>query len=150
MTNKVLVTAFITLSFLIGGCSSETSSSSTSSQQPSQSVSSSSSITSIQGENFATADLLGKEDFITFFYTYGPPCLKTFPELQKIVNSCPQVKIVGIESTGKADSYALDVIKEMGLTFPLLSTVEGQKTGLFQLYQVRGLPTLLFVSKDKS
>jgi peroxiredoxin len=106
-------------------------------------------VQSIQGTSLAVDQLLGKENVLAFFYTYGTPCLNTFPELQKVASTCQTTKIIGIESTGQPDAKALQVVDTLKITFPLLNLQSAKKTTLFSLFQVRSLPTLLFIDKQK-
>lgn len=148
--NKFLGKLALLFLFLpLSACSPTSSEMKPAQQQNPQPAQVSESVQSIQGSSIAIDQILEKENLIAFFYTYGTPCLNTFPELQKVAAACPNLKIVGIESTGKSDSLAQNIIRDMHITFPLLSTTEGKKTDLFQLYQVRSLPTILFVNQNK-
>lgn len=105
-------------------------------------------ITSVQGQTAPLQQLLGKEHLMVFYYTYGSPCLRTFPELQKVAAACTGVSAVGFEANNQPAEMAKQVIEQLGITFPLYITSQAEKAHAFDLYPVRGLPTTLFVNKD--
>ncbi len=142
--------AFFIMVLTLSACASTTPETKTSPLQNPQPAQDAKSVQSIQGKSLSVDQIVGKENLIAFFYTYGSPCLNTFPELQKVNSKCPNTKIIGIESTGQPDDKALQVIENLKITFPLLSLQAGKKTSLFSLFTVRSLPTLLFIDKQKN
>ncbi|MBN1218161.1 MAG: redoxin domain-containing protein [Anaerolineae bacterium] len=102
---------------------------------------------SLNGEIVRLSDFAGKPVLISFWATWCGPCRSEFPDFQEAsVENAEALVIIGINHT-TADRVELvgDFVAEMGATFPIVLDETGQTA---ETYQVRGLPTSIFVDKN--
>ena len=107
-------------------------------------------VKTVQGENFDLDNFVSQKNTLVFYYTYGDPCLKTFPEIKKVVEDCTEdVNVIAVESGGQPEQKAKDLINNFNLNFPVLTSNQAETAGAFDLYPaLRGLPTTLFLDSS--
>lgn len=132
MKNLGFFALLLTIIISLSSCSSETAE-----------VDSSGS--SVQGDTINVLSEMDEKPSIVFYFTYGTPCLNTFPELQKVYEKCDgDLAIYGAEATNASVTKAQGVIRDKSITFPVFITSEAQNAGVMDLYPARSLPTLTF------
>ncbi len=96
----------------------------------------------LDGQSVSLDDLRGKPTIINFWATWCPPCRQELPVLENTFeNYREQINFVAVnlrESPGTVQPFA----NKMGLTFPIVLDTD---SAVSQLYQVRGIPTTLFL-----
>jgi len=98
--------------------------------------------------NVTLSELRGQPVLINFWATWCSPCRAEMPAIQKMYDEYQGrgFIVLGINSaSGDAREDILAFIQEYQLSFPIL--VDGNDQ-VFQQYQVRGLPTSIFVDAD--
>ncbi len=99
----------------------------------------------LDGESVSLEDLRGKPTIINFWATWCPPCRQELPVLENTFKTYrEQINFVAVnlrESSGTVQPFA----DKMGLTFPILLDTD---SAVSQLYQVRGIPTTLFLNAN--
>lgn len=94
------------------------------------------------GQSVSLDDLRGKPTIINFWATWCPPCRQELPVLESTFeNYREQINFVAVnlrESPGTVQPFA----DKMGLTFPIVLDTDSVVS---QQYQVRGIPTTLFL-----
>jgi peroxiredoxin len=97
------------------------------------------------GDSVRLFDLRGRVVVLNFWATWCGPCRQELPALQNVLQaSTDDLSILGInvrESPDQVTRFATD----LDLALPLLLDQEGQ---VGDVYQVRGLPTSLFIDRD--
>ena len=98
------------------------------------------------GQPVRLNDLRGRPVLINFWATWCPACRSELPALQAAYQRYGgQVAFLGVdvkEPEGTVAAFA----QQSGLTFPIL--LDGDGAVGSQLYQVRGIPTSLFIAPD--
>lgn len=98
------------------------------------------------GETVKLSDWHGRPVVINFWATWCSPCRAEMPEIVEAFERYQGegLVVVGVnvmESAEKASDFA----EEFGMTFPVALDSRGE---IQQLYQVRGLPTTLFIDRE--
>lgn len=97
---------------------------------------------SFDGATVRLADLRGRSVLLNFWATWCAPCRTELSTLQALQDD--DLVILGIAVRESWD--AVDAVsRDLGLEIPLLLDEKGETT---DLYQVRGLPTSLFVDRE--
>jgi peroxiredoxin len=100
-------------------------------------------LTTLTDEPVTLSQLRGKPTLINFWASWCPPCRQELPALQSTYDAYGEtINFLAVnvkESRGTVQSFA----EKMNLTFPILLDGQGQVSD--HLYQVRGIPTTLFV-----
>lgn len=102
----------------------------------------------LQGDKIRLADLRGKIVVVNFWTTWCPPCRAETPALEASYGSYQDsgVVILGLNLTDQDSLKDVEsFVQEFGLTYPILLDRDGT-VGL--LYQLNGLPTTFFISRD--
>jgi len=97
----------------------------------------------LSGEPLTLSSLRGRPVLINFWATWCPPCRVELPALQDAYNRYgDRIGFVAVDV--KEDRATVEpFVQQMGLTFPIALDGDGQVSG--QLYQVRGIPTTVFI-----
>jgi len=101
----------------------------------------------LDGETIRLSDFVGKPVLVNFWATWCAPCRAEFPDFQEAsIDNADKLVIIGINNT-TADQPELvdDFVAEMGATFPIVLDQDGKVS---ESYQIRGLPTSIFVDRD--
>jgi peroxiredoxin len=97
------------------------------------------------GEAVSLHDLAGQPVVLNFWATWCAPCRVEMPALQQAsVAYNGRAAIIGINQ-GEARKNVTDFAAEYRITYPLLLDTDQQ---ISQLYEVRGLPTTLFIDAN--
>lgn len=91
----------------------------------------------------------GKVVLIDFWASWCPPCRKEMPNLVKAHKEYKGkgFDIIGISLDSKADAWEKGV-KDLGITWPQLSDLQGWKNSGAALYGVNSIPHTILVDKD--
>jgi peroxiredoxin len=104
------------------------------------------SLTTLDAQASSLGDLRGQTVLINFWATWCPPCRAELPALQAAYERYgDRVAFLGVDVKESSDAVA-SFIPQFGLTFPILLDSDGAVSD--RLYQVRGIPTTLFLSPD--
>jgi peroxiredoxin len=104
------------------------------------------SLTTLDAQTSSLGDLRGQAVLINFWATWCPPCRAELPALQAAHERYgDRVAFLGVDVKESSDSVA-DFVPQFGLTFPILLDSDGAVSD--RLYQVRGIPTTLFLFPD--
>jgi len=101
----------------------------------------------LAGETIRLSDFAGKPVLVNFWATWCAPCRAEFPDFQEAsIDNADKLVIIGINNTA-ADQPELvdDFVAEMGATFPIVLDQDGKVS---DTYQIRGLPTSIFIDRD--
>ena len=91
----------------------------------------------------------GKVVLIDFWASWCPPCRREMPNLVKAHKEYKGkgFDIIGISLDSKADAWEKGV-KDLGITWPQLSDLQGWKNSGAALYGVNSIPHTILVDKD--
>lgn len=91
----------------------------------------------------------GKVVLIDFWASWCPPCRREMPNLVKAYKDYKGkgFEIVGISLDSKPDAWAKGV-KDLGITWPQLSDLQGWKNSGAALYGVNSIPHTVLVDKE--
>ena len=103
------------------------------------------SLPDISGEIISLSDYQGKAVLINFWATWCPPCLTEMPLFQAYADKYPESLIVIAVNAGEGEESVRAFVEHYGYDMVFLVDVE---TTVSKLYQVRGLPTSLFIDPD--
>lgn len=101
-----------------------------------------------EGEEITLADLRGKAIMINFWASWCPPCRAEMPSMEKVYQEYQDqgFVVLAINATHQdAFSDAALFVETSGFSFPVLADTTGSVS---QSYQLRSLPTSLFVDKE--
>jgi peroxiredoxin len=101
----------------------------------------------LDGETVRLSDFAGKPVLINFWATWCGPCRAEFPDFQEAsIENADKLVIIGVNNTASDQiEWVDDFVDEMGATFPIVLDEDGQVS---KTYQIRGLPTTIFVDRD--
>jgi len=101
----------------------------------------------LDGETVRLSDFAGKPVLVNFWATWCGPCRAEFPDFQEAsIDNAGKLVIIGINNTATDQAELVDdFVAEMGATFPIVLDPDGQVS---ESYQIRGLPTSIFVNRD--
>ncbi|HRQ37681.1 MAG TPA: TlpA family protein disulfide reductase [Chloroflexota bacterium] len=100
---------------------------------------------SSQGEEITLHDLAGQPVVLNFWATWCAPCRVEMPAFQQAsVQYNGRAAIIGVNQ-GEAAKNVADFGAEYRITYPLLLDTDQQ---ISRLYEVRGLPTTLFIDTN--
>lgn len=102
----------------------------------------------VNGEKIILSEILkDKKAVLVFWASRCPHCVNEVPDVEKFYkDNQNKIAVIGVnlqESKEKVASF----IKKMGITYPIALDVDG-KVG--QLYNVRGIPTVVAIDKDEN
>ena len=91
----------------------------------------------------------GKVVLIDFWASWCPPCRRDMPNMVEVYKQYKNkgFEIVGISLDSKADAWAKGV-KDLNITWPQLSDLQGWKNAGAALYGVNSIPHTVLVDKD--
>ncbi len=102
----------------------------------------------LDGESITLSGLRGQAIVINFWATWCPPCKAEMPAIQEMQDAFREqgLVILAVNATSQ-DTYTgiAPFIEDYGLTFPILLDSNGE---VGSLYQVRSLPTTIFIGRD--
>ncbi|OQY48589.1 MAG: hypothetical protein B6242_02015 [Anaerolineaceae bacterium 4572_78] len=102
-------------------------------------------LNNLAGDNITLSNLRGKPTIINFWASWCPPCKQEMPAIQRAYNIYgEQVNFLAINVKESADTVQGFVNKQQ-LTFSVLHDSDGNIGN--GIYQVRGIPTTLFVDE---
>lgn len=98
------------------------------------------------GEQINVSDWLGQPVILNFWATWCAPCRAEMPELVDAyeAHSDQGLVIVGVNVL-ESEEKAQEFMAQFDMDFPVVLDGRGE---LQQLYQVRGLPTTLFIDRE--
>lgn len=106
------------------------------------------SLATLDGGSMRLSDLRGKPVLLNFWASWCAPCKAEMPAMQRVFTEYQDagLTILAVNATHQDTLAAASAfVAERGLTFPILTDVDGS-TGA--LYQVRALPTTFFIDAD--
>jgi len=108
-------------------------------------------LTDLDGKRVRLSDLLKRGPVVLDFWaTWCKPCIKSFPELEKIYQKYKDkgLTVVGINEDGPRNQKNVKpFVKKLGVTFPILFD---RKNELMRKMKVQALPTTFLVARDGS
>jgi peroxiredoxin len=100
----------------------------------------------LTGKNIKLSELRGRIVLINFWGTWCAPCKEELPYFNRLYG---KYKGIGLEilavNVDKVTAQAVGMSGALGLTFPVVPDPSGH---LFDLYQIRSMPTTFVVGKD--
>jgi thiol-disulfide isomerase/thioredoxin len=103
----------------------------------------------LDGNAVTLSELRGKIVVINFWATWCPPCRAETPALEKSYEQYKDVGVVilGVNLTDQDSMRDVEsFVQEFRLTYPILLDRDGTVSNT--LYQIKGLPTTFFVSRE--
>ncbi len=101
-------------------------------------------LTGLDGQPLTLRELQGKPTLINFWATWCPPCRQELPDLQAIYDKHgDDINFVAVD-VKESQSTVASFAERLNLTFPIVLDTNGAVSN--QQYQVRGLPTTLFLN----
>jgi thiol-disulfide isomerase/thioredoxin len=99
-------------------------------------------VTLFSGEQASIQSFTGQPLVVNFWADWCPPCVGELPEFQAVYNERHgQFKMVGIAADSSKDAEGF--VKQNGYNWTFGKSAEG-----FAAYEVRGIPTTLFVNSN--
>ena len=102
-------------------------------------------LTSLDGDPIALSDHQGQAVMINFWATWCPPCLAELPLIESFAESHPEKLVVLAVNAGEEKASVLDFVNEFGYDLQFLLD---PSNSLASQYQVRGLPTSVFIDQQ--
>ena len=102
----------------------------------------------LDGNQITLSELRGQIVVINFWATWCPPCREEMPALEKSYEQYKDsgVVLLGVNLTDQDSvSEVESFVQEFKLTYPILLDRDGSVSAL---YQLKGLPTTLFVNRE--
>jgi len=100
----------------------------------------------LKGSSTAIADYRGKVILLNFWATWCKPCMKEMPEIQAAYEEYKDQDFVVLAvNFGEKPKKAALLVKQMGLTFPILLD---RKVELASRHQVVSLPVSFFIDRN--
>jgi thiol-disulfide isomerase/thioredoxin len=86
---------------------------------------------------------------LNYWQSFCPPCREEMPALQEFYDKHgDQVPVLGIDSQDLQPGAALELAKELGVTYPLVADPGGDLNGLAPFPVIRGYPWVGLVDAD--
>ena len=102
-------------------------------------------LTSLEGESVALSDHQGQAVMINFWATWCPPCLAELPLIESFAESHAEKLVVLAVNAGEEKASVLNFVNEFGYD---LQFILDPTNSLASQYQVRGLPTSVFIDQQ--
>jgi peroxiredoxin len=103
----------------------------------------------LAGQEIRLADLLGQGVLLNFWASWCPPCRLEMPELIRAYEThrAHDLVVLGINVTSQDTLVEAGAfVEEFEVSYPTLLDETGEVTE--KLYQVRGLPTSIFINRE--
>ncbi len=107
-------------------------------------------LTTLDGEAFVLADLVGTPTVVNFFASWCAPCLAEMPDFEEVHQaSDDSVRFVGVNTRETDVAAARRVVETTGVTYPILLGDDGGEGSLYRHVTALGvMPTTAFVDAD--
>jgi cytochrome c biogenesis protein CcmG/thiol:disulfide interchange protein DsbE len=100
----------------------------------------------LDGQTVRLSDLRGRPVLVNFWASWCPSCRAELPALESAYQTYgDQVAFLAVDVKEPADTVA-DFVSSFGLSLPIVLDSQGAVSD--QLYQIRGIPTSLFIAPD--
>lgn len=100
----------------------------------------------IQGEEIVLSEILKKKQAVLLFWaTWCPHCRKEIPKLEKFYQeNKDKVSVIAID-VNESKTRVENFTRKMQISYPIALDTDGT---VAKSYQVRGIPTIVAVSRD--
>ena len=89
----------------------------------------------LQGNSYDLAELKGKVVLVQFWATYGPPCRKEMPSMNRLIEKMGDTPFVILAvNMGETPEEVEPFVKEVGPEFPILMDPDGESIGAWQVF----------------
>jgi thiol-disulfide isomerase/thioredoxin len=102
-------------------------------------------LTSLAGDPVTLSDHRGQAVMINFWTTWCPPCLAELPLIESFAKNYAEELVVLAVNAGEERARVVDFVNEYG--YDLLFLLDSSNS-LGEKYQVRGLPTSVFIDQQ--
>lgn len=103
-------------------------------------------LTTVDGESFALATIVGEPTVVNFFASWCPPCLDELPDFEAVSQDyAGRVGFIGVNTRETDVDQALLLVDQTGVTYPIVLGDDG--TLVTELGGL-GMPTTAFVDAE--